>query len=242
MTRKPTASSRKKLGRPLGADVAVATRMKIIDAATLCFAELGYAAASNREIARRAGITSGSLYHYFDSKAALYRAALQDANRILIDAYHSAVREAPEAASADQLCLGLERAFTVARARPGMMNFAAASAMEIQRNQELDWLEKEDGEAFQKYFFDLLKRARQRGELGAQVDIGAMVNILLISFASLAFLHGSQVSEKAFDASLRAFEQMLKGELFVPGAAKVRPAKTAANRKSTRAKPIHGDA
>jgi len=214
MTSKPTAHSRKKLGRPLGADVAVATRIKIIDAATLCFAELGYAAASNREIARRAGITSGSLYHYFDSKAALYRAALQDANRILIEAYHAAARKAPDATSVDQLCLGLEGAFAAARARPGMMSFAAASTMEIQRNQELDWLEKEDAEAFQNYFLDLLKRARRRGELGPHVEIGATVNILLISFASLAFLHGTQFSEKAFDASLHAFKQLLKGELF----------------------------
>lgn len=209
-----TAHLRKKLGRPLGTDGSIATRMKIIDAATLCFAELGYAAASNREIARRAGITSGSLYHYFDSKAALYRAALHDANRILIEAYHAAAKEAPAATSVDQLCLGLERAFAAARARPGMMNFAAASSMEIQRNQELDWLEKEDAEAFQNYFQALLKRARKRGELGAKVNIEAAVNILLISFASLAFLYGTQVSEKAFDASLQAFKQMIKGQLF----------------------------
>jgi AcrR family transcriptional regulator len=215
MTSKPAAHSRKKLGRPLGADVAVATRTKIIDAATLCFAELGYAAASNREIARRAGITSGSLYHYFDSKAALYRAALQDANHILIGAYRAAADDAPDATSVDQLCLGLEWAFAVARARPGMMSFAAASTMEIQRNQELAWLDKEDSEAFPNYFLGLLKRARRRGELNPEVNIGAMVNILLISFASLAFLHGSQFSENAFDASLCAFKQMLKGEVFV---------------------------
>ncbi|MFI4981521.1 MAG: TetR/AcrR family transcriptional regulator [Nevskiales bacterium] len=216
MTR--TVQLQKKLGRPLGADVAVATRIKIIDAATLCFAELGYAEASNREISRRAGITSGSLYHYFDSKAALYRAALQDANRILIEAYHAAAAEAPEASSVDQLCLGLERAFAAAHARPGMMNFAAASAMEIQRNRELDWLEKDEAEAFQNYFRRLLKRARRRGELGARVDIEAAVNILLITFASLAFLHGSQVGaqsgEQAFAASLAAFKQLLKGQLF----------------------------
>lgn len=230
MTRKTAAPSRRKPGRPMGADIAVQTRMKIIDAATLCFAELGYAAASNREIARRAGITSGSLYHYFDSKAALYRAALSDASRILIRAYNAAAGEAPDAPSVDQLCMGLERAFAAARARPGMMNFAAASAMEIQRNQELDWLDKEDGEAFMNYFLGLLKRARQRGELGPDVDIGAAANILLISFASLAFLSGTQVDAKAFEASLTAFKQMLKGTLFASAAKAPDPAKTAARR------------
>ena len=113
MNRNTSASPPKKAGRPVGADVAVATRKKILDAATLCFAELGYAAASNREIAQRAGVTSGSLYHYFDSKAALYRAALQDANTILANAYLNAANELPEASSVEQLCQGIERAFAM---------------------------------------------------------------------------------------------------------------------------------
>lgn len=215
MTRKSPASQPKKAGRPVGADVAVATRKNILDAATLCFAELGYAAASNREIAQRAGVTSGSLYHYFDSKAALYRAALQDANTTLISAYLDAASEIPEASSVEQLCLGLERAFAVARNRPGMMNFASASALEIQRNKELDWLAREDAEAFPMFFRNLLKRARKRGELGPNVNLDAAMNVLIISFASLAFLQGTQVDEAAFDVSLTAFQQLLRGEMFV---------------------------
>ncbi len=216
MSRKSSATPIKKAGRPLGADIALVTRKNILDAATLCFAEMGYAAASNREIARRAGVTSGSLYHYFDSKAALYRAALQDANTLLMETYREVTREQPEARSVDQLCLGLERAFAVARTRPGMMSFASASALEIQRHKDLDWLEREDAEAFPMFFRSILKRAKKRGELGAQVNIDAAMNVLLISFASLAFLQGTQVNEAAFDVSLKAFQQLLRGEMFIP--------------------------
>ena len=205
----------KKAGRPLGADVAIATRKNIIDAATLCFAELGYAAASNREIAKRAGVTSGSLYHYFDSKAALYRAALQDANTLLLAAYLDTIDKHPEATSVEQLCLGLEHAFAVAAQRPGMMRFAAGAAMEIQRNKDLDWLAREDAEAFPLFFRRLLKRARKRGELGAGVNIDAAINVLLISFASLAFLQGAQFDARSFAASLHSFQQLLRGEMFV---------------------------
>ncbi|MBV2234519.1 MAG: TetR/AcrR family transcriptional regulator [Sterolibacterium sp.] len=205
----------KRAGRPVGADVAITTRKSILDAATLCFAELGYAAASNREIAKRAGVTSGSLYHYFDSKAALYRAALQDANTRLLDAYLAVTREHAEASSLDQLCLGLEQAFAVAATRPGMMRFAAGAAMEIQRNKELDWLAREDAEAFPLFFRRLLKRARQRGELAAEVNIDATINVLLISFASLAFLQGTQFDARSFEASLQSFLQLLRGEMFI---------------------------
>jgi AcrR family transcriptional regulator len=216
MNRTSHSPTVRRAGRPVGADVAVATRKNILDAATLCFAELGYAAASNREIAQRAGVTSGSLYHYFDSKAALYRAALLDANTVLINAYLEVVSEIPEASSVDQLCLGLERAFAVARSRPGMMNFASASALEIQRHKDLDWLAREDAEAFPMFFRKLLMRAKRRGELGSEVNIDAAMNVLLISFASLAFLQGRQVDESAFDASLKAFQQLLRGQMFLP--------------------------
>lgn len=218
---KTASPAKRKLGRPMGVDIAVVTREKIIDAATLCFAELGYADASNREIARRAGITSGSLYHYFESKAALYRAALQDANRILINTYLTVTADHPDMPAIDQLCLGLEKAFEVAALRPGMMNFAAASSMEIQRNKDLNWLDQEDAEAFPNYFLSLLRRAERRGELARGVEVTAAANVLLTCFASMAFLQGSQISASTFAASLRSFKQLLKGQLFAAAKSKI---------------------
>lgn len=204
----------RKAGRPLGVDVAIVTRKNILDAATLCFAELGYAAASNREIAQRAGVTSGSLYHYFDSKAALYREAVREAHTRLVASYLEAAEEHPQLASVDQLCLGLERAFAVAEERPGMMSLAAAATLEIQRNQELDWPEHDDAEAFPQFLRRLLKRARKRGELGAGVNIENLLSVFLTVFASLAFLQRSQLDQASFAASLKAFQQLLRGEAF----------------------------
>ena len=66
----------RKRGRPEGAGVAAVTRNNIMRAAVYCFAQSGYAQTSNHDIAQAAGITSGSLYHHFDSKAAIYQEAL----------------------------------------------------------------------------------------------------------------------------------------------------------------------
>jgi len=49
-----------------------ARRMEILGAAAAVFRERGYQNTSMREIADRAGILSGSLYHHFSSKDALY--------------------------------------------------------------------------------------------------------------------------------------------------------------------------
>src|ERR1700722_4351025 len=50
----------------------VDTRAEIVTAARAAFAELGYAGASMRGIARRAGVDPALVHHYFADKAALF--------------------------------------------------------------------------------------------------------------------------------------------------------------------------
>jgi TetR/AcrR family acrAB operon transcriptional repressor len=53
-----------------------ATRAELRDAALEVFAERGYAAARLGEIAERAGVTTGALYHHYADKAELYGAVV----------------------------------------------------------------------------------------------------------------------------------------------------------------------
>lgn len=52
-------------------------REQIIDAAMHIFAQKGFVRATNKDIAREAGITPGLIYHYFDSKEALLKAIIE---------------------------------------------------------------------------------------------------------------------------------------------------------------------
>ncbi len=52
-------------------------REQIIDAAMRVFAQKGFARATNRDVAREAGITTGLIYYYFESKEALLKAVLE---------------------------------------------------------------------------------------------------------------------------------------------------------------------
>jgi AcrR family transcriptional regulator len=51
---------------------------EILDAALAVFAEKGFAAARLEQIAARAGVAKGTIYLYFDSKEAVFRALIQD--------------------------------------------------------------------------------------------------------------------------------------------------------------------
>lgn len=68
----PTRRGRPRGRRPAGTD----TRGLILDAARSEFAEKGYAAASLRAIARRAGVDPALVHHYFDGKDELFTSTL----------------------------------------------------------------------------------------------------------------------------------------------------------------------
>lgn len=61
--------------RPRRADYSESTRSALVDSAVKLFAKRGYAGTSLDEIARRARVTKGALYHHFSGKQALFEAA-----------------------------------------------------------------------------------------------------------------------------------------------------------------------
>ena len=80
---------------------------KLLDAARALFGEQGYDATSIAEIGLRAGIAKSVLYHHFGSKAALYRAVIEEDGRALVDAVAAAVPP-PGAKAAPRLRPGLD--------------------------------------------------------------------------------------------------------------------------------------
>nr|WP_241726057.1 TetR/AcrR family transcriptional regulator [Dietzia sp. DQ11-38-2] len=61
---------------PSRAERKVATRGRVLEAAAETFAERDYSAVTVSEIARRAGVAHGLVFHHFGSKQGLYRAVL----------------------------------------------------------------------------------------------------------------------------------------------------------------------
>lgn len=60
-------------------------REQILDAAMHVFAEKGFVRATNKDIAQRAGITAGLIYHYFESKEALLLAIVESRSPLKIE-------------------------------------------------------------------------------------------------------------------------------------------------------------
>jgi AcrR family transcriptional regulator len=70
-------AERRRRGRPRKERGAASTRTAIVRAAAEEFTERGYEAASLRAVARRAGVDSALVHHYFEDKADLFAATLE---------------------------------------------------------------------------------------------------------------------------------------------------------------------
>lgn len=205
------ATKPRRPGRPAGSGNSAQTQAQILNAAILCFSEGGYSYTSNREIADRAQVTTGLLYHYFSSKQDLYRSALREANICLLDAYRAACEEAPEATSMEQLCLGLERVIALSESHPGLMRFAGNAVSEVQQHPELVATNEDGKDSFLVLFAALLERAQSRGELHGDVDIASAAEVLLACFIGLGLMHGVVRSESTYAQVLRSFQHLIMG-------------------------------
>jgi AcrR family transcriptional regulator len=67
-----------------------ANRAAILVAARDVFVELGYGAASVRDIVRRTDLASGTFYNYFPDKESVFRAVVEDTAREAADRAHVA--------------------------------------------------------------------------------------------------------------------------------------------------------
>jgi AcrR family transcriptional regulator len=98
------------------------TRRALLSAARVLFAEKGFAATGREEIAERAGVTRGALYHHFASKTEVAAAVVEELEGELVDLVVAAAREG--SGVRDQLHRG-SRAYMDACADPTMARILA---------------------------------------------------------------------------------------------------------------------
>jgi TetR/AcrR family transcriptional regulator, repressor for uid operon len=123
-----------RLGRP-PASSSAETRGRIIDVARRCFADHGYEVTTNRKLASEAGLTTAAMYHYFDSKLAIYKAVLDEVQQRVYDRFERAE------GSAETFIGKIEAVYEVAhdlnRADASLARFLGASRIDRLRDPDL---------------------------------------------------------------------------------------------------------
>jgi AcrR family transcriptional regulator len=183
------------------------TRRRIIVAARACFGRSGYDLTTNKDIAAEAEVTTGAIYHYFDSKPDLFVAVYDELTERMTVEFDAAASQ--QSTLAGQIRAILERAVDMNRADPSVGNFSVIAQTELHRHPELAELVV-DASGVASLFARLVRSAHQRGELADDMDVNATVSMLVAVSMGLAQLGALvehvDVQQGAVDAFLRAFE------------------------------------
>lgn len=200
-------------GRPPGSDSEV-TRKRIMDAAQLCFGEHGYKESSNRTIAEMAGVTTGTIYHYFENKRELFLAIHEETQKDIVERLRSIVDA--EMNLADSITAMLRIFMQLFIEKPNYHKFNAVVRTEALRNPEIAPA-RVDHE-WRSLYAILSQRGMKTGEIEKQ-NKRAMQTVLGALTLGL--------TQHAFEASLSDHKECLRGlELLFHGDLLLAPAKS----------------
>jgi AcrR family transcriptional regulator len=164
MPSRPTAPS-KRLGRPPATDSAD-TRRRILDVARAAFAVSGYDWATNRDLAARAGLTAGALYHYFGSKLDLYVAVHDDLQERVYGRFANAT--ADRLGFAEKFEAVLDAAHELNEHDPTLAAFLGVVRTDMQRHPEIRARLGEHAARRDRFFVELVDAGVASGEVAAE--------------------------------------------------------------------------
>ncbi|MEB3980712.1 helix-turn-helix domain containing protein [Mycobacterium sp. 663a-19] len=198
------------LGRPVGAD-AEQTRRRIITAAMRCVAQAGYSQATIREIARAAGMTSGSLYHYFPNKSELLKATGEQIEDVVLPRLRAAAARCDGAV--DRLDAVLDESQRLIRDYPDLAAFLRAMRAQSDAQSRRGGPKYPGSKALHDVVTEIVEDARVRGELAPGLRTAATVEAICALARGLSERAGT-VAPKTHGAAMNAAKKLIRGTLF----------------------------
>jgi AcrR family transcriptional regulator len=197
-------------GRPRDHDSA-ATRERLVDVARQLFAKDGYEATTNRSIAQASGITSGAIYHYFDSKAELYAAVYEQVyDRVFTELERAVVGVD---GLLGQYAAALDAAAELNMQDPSLPAFAIGVAGDAQRHPELKDLLRPLRRRNAEFFKRLVRDAAARGELAPDADLRGLEDLLNAVASGLSRISASTGDARRHQAAVTSLQRFLDGTL-----------------------------
>ena len=208
-SRRNTKPKQRLVGRPKGAN-SEERRSKILDAARYCFSEFGYAASSNADIARLAGITAGSIYYYFETKRDMFLAAHQEIQDVVVRRCFDSI--SGKTSLSDAIDSLFDELLRLQIEMPSFGKFSAVVRTEAARNPDLQ-VARQDS-AWRSLYSGLAKVGIKSGEIDE-----ANERAMRCVFATLVFgitQHGAEASPESHKEAMRGLKLLLQGLLISP--------------------------
>jgi len=176
----------------------------ILDAALELFAEKGYHQTSISDITRKAGISKGLLYNYFESKDEVLKSIIQTGYDT---AYNNLDLNGDHALAKEEFVHFMRITFRSVRENPKFWKLYSALVMqpEILDLVKIEYSQK--ALEIQKLFFNFIKES---GSIAPENDLIAISSLIkgahLILITAPDFFHAEQFEETIIDACFRLIQ------------------------------------
>lgn len=201
----------RRLGRP-PATSSAETRQRIIDTARQQFGELGYDSTTNAGVAAAADITTGAIYHYFESKEDLYRQVADAAGDTIFGRFEESV-DGVEGCVA-KLLAALDCALDLEKQDPSLAAFIVSVGIEARRHPELMDVAIGQSDRNRLFFRSILEEGVTTGELAPGTDVDGALEMIRAVMDGLA-RHAALVRDyDRHEAAIISFQRLLEGNLF----------------------------
>lgn len=212
---RPIARSRatapvRKLGRPPRVK-ARDTRRRLLDIARGVYAERGYDAATNKEIADIAHMTTAALYYHFPSKRDLYLSVHEDAREQVYSRFEEVLD--PDGSFADQLLAVLYATHELNDEDPTLAQFLASARTDMKRRPDLTAALRERIEYRRDFFDRIVEVGVRTGEIKpAHRELVSVFIIAMITGMTDALSDDQSVHLRAIEA----IKAVISGQLVGP--------------------------
>lgn len=204
-----TAAPRRR-GRPPATDSAE-TRTAILDGARLLFGERGYGAATNKDLAAAAGVTTGALYHYVESKLDLYVLVHADMQTRIYRRFQRA--EASEPTFLGKLAAVLNAAQEINMEDPSLAKFVGVVRADVRRYPEVAERLADADAAREDFFLDLVEVGVSTGEVRRE-DVPAVREFVRVILVGL--IEGTAESPDRQRRAIDSIMGVLRGQIVRP--------------------------
>jgi AcrR family transcriptional regulator len=181
------------------ADLTERARDRILSAALEEFANRGYEGTTTAEIARRAGVTQPLVHYHFDSKDALWRAAVGGVFGQAVLSFDGISAELADLELIDQMKVLVRRYVRFSASHPELGRIVSYEG--VQGGPRLQWLIDHHLTGQFDWFGSLFEQAVRDGEVKALPTVHVLTSLtaasayLFIVKAAMQELHGLDVSD-----------------------------------------------
>ncbi|RIK06090.1 MAG: hypothetical protein DCC49_11880, partial [Acidobacteria bacterium] len=187
---------------------------RILDSARRLFAEQGFDKTTIKDVALDADITTGAIYHYFDSKQALFRAVTDEVQQAFLKAFGDAIGKS-------ESFLGRLRAVSEAAVAlndrdSSTAGFIAVMPIEMRRHPEFEDDVARRTSVTITLFESIVDEAKDRGEIASDANTRAVANLILATTMGLALFSTLDRERSTYRDASDAYIRLAEGTLFVP--------------------------